>query len=202
VLHIHRAERADALADALCAVLLEPLADPFAAEVVAVPTRGMERWLTQRMSARLGSLPGRSDGVCANIDFPFPGRLVAGALATATGIDPDADPWVAERLVWPLLSVVDESIGEPWLRGLATHLGNAADTPTRRFASVRHIADLYDRYGVRRPRMLCAWATGEDADGSGRQLPHDGVWQAELWRRVRAPARTWSSCRGESPCSG
>ncbi len=55
MLHIHRAERADGLADALAALCAEPLEDPFAAEVVAVPTRGMERWLTQRMSTVLGA---------------------------------------------------------------------------------------------------------------------------------------------------
>src|SRR5947208_13022938 len=76
VLHVHRAERADALADALTTILLEPLEDPFAPEVVAVPTRGMERWLTQRMSTRLGASRGGADGVCANVEFPFPGTLV------------------------------------------------------------------------------------------------------------------------------
>ncbi|WP_280459099.1 ATP-binding cassette domain-containing protein, partial [Nocardia carnea] len=35
-LHIHRAERADALAGALAAVLADPLPDPFATEVVAL----------------------------------------------------------------------------------------------------------------------------------------------------------------------
>ena len=48
-------------------------------EVVSVPTRGVERWLAQQLSARLGLGPGRSDGVCANVDFPFPSRLVGGA---------------------------------------------------------------------------------------------------------------------------
>ena len=42
-------------------------------EVVSVPTRGIERWLTQQLSAHLGASDGRQDGVCANIDFPFPG---------------------------------------------------------------------------------------------------------------------------------
>jgi exodeoxyribonuclease V gamma subunit len=54
VLHIHRAERADGLVNALGALLTDALPDPFAPEVIAVPTRGMERWLTQRMSDRLG----------------------------------------------------------------------------------------------------------------------------------------------------
>ena len=50
MLHVHRAERADGLVGALAALLSEPLGDPFAPEVIAVPTRGMERWLTQRLS--------------------------------------------------------------------------------------------------------------------------------------------------------
>jgi len=107
MLHVHRAERADALADALRALLADPLPDPFATEVVSVPTRGMERWLTQRMSWGLGASPGRADGVCANVDFPTPHRLVQAAVAAASGIDPDRDPWVPERSVWPLLAIVD-----------------------------------------------------------------------------------------------
>src|SRR3954447_8386121 len=99
VLHIHRAERADALVDALRALLAEPPADPFAPDLVAVPTKGMERWLAQRLSDRLG--------ICANVEFPSPGRVAADAVATASGIAADEDPWRPERMVWPLLDVVD-----------------------------------------------------------------------------------------------
>src|SRR5580698_9974718 len=77
VLYLHRSERSDHLVDALGDLLLGPLADPMAREVVAVPTRGVERWLSQRLSHRLGASNGAGDGVCANIDFPFPGGLVA-----------------------------------------------------------------------------------------------------------------------------
>src|SRR4051812_49588882 len=115
VLHLHRAERADGLVGALSALLAEPLADPFAAELIAVPTRGMERWLTQQLSAGLGATPGRRDGVCANVEFPSPRRLVTDALAAASGIDPEHDRWLPERLVWPLLEVVEDALHEPWL---------------------------------------------------------------------------------------
>ena len=59
---VHRSERADALVDALVDVLAVGSPDPLASEVVSVPTRGVERWLTQRMSGRLGASPGRADG--------------------------------------------------------------------------------------------------------------------------------------------
>ncbi len=200
MLHIHRAERADALVAALGAVVVDPLDDPMAPEVVAVPTRGVERWLTQRLSGRLGATPGRADGVCANIDFPYPAALVGGAVAAATGVERDADPWLAARSVWPLLEVIDASLGEPWLDPLASYLGATGGTDpsqsgdadpslfgreARRFGSARHLADLYDRYGVHRPAMLRAWAAKEDVDGAGLALPPQWAWQAELWRRLR-----------------
>jgi len=184
MLHVHRAERADRLADGLAETLIEPLADPFAPDVVAVPTRGIERWLTQRLSTRLGTTGDRQDGVCANVEFPFPGRLIQAALAAATSIDPDDDPWVAERSVWPLLEVVDECLDEPWLATLARHLEGARgdpEDPMRRFGAVRHIADLFDRYGVHRPDMVRAWAGGAVAAPN-----RPDAWQPELWRRLRA----------------
>ena len=46
VLHLHRAPRTDLLADALGELLSTPLDDPFATELVLVPARGVERWLT------------------------------------------------------------------------------------------------------------------------------------------------------------
>ncbi len=179
MLHVHRAERADALVDALRELLASPPADPFAAEVVAVPTRGMERWLTQRMAARLGASPGRADGVCANVEFPSPRRLVRDAVAAASGIDPDEDPWLPDRMVWPLLEVVDGSLQEDWAHPLAIHLGGTTGDPNRRarrFATVRHLAELLDRYALHRPELLARWAAGEE--GAAER------WQAELWRRL------------------
>ncbi len=172
MLHVHRAERADRLAAALAGILAAPLADPFAPEVVAVPTRGIERWLTQVLSSRLGASAGRGDGVCAGIGFPSPARLIAGALAAATGIDPDRDPWAPERMTWKLLETVDANLDEPWLAPLAAHLAAGRE---RRFVRVRALAALYHHYSVRRPGLIEAWAAG---DGDG--------WQPDLWRALRA----------------
>ncbi len=180
MLHVHRADRADVLVEALGGLLAEPQQDPFAPDVVCVPTRGMERWLTQRLSGVLGTTAGRADGVCANVAFPSPHQVVTGAIAAASGIDPQADPWVAERMVWPLLEVVDGCLAEPWLSVLAAHLDPGRDGDAllgaRRFGVVRHLAGLFDRYGLHRPELLRAWAAGSEA-----QSP----WQSELWRRLR-----------------
>ena len=203
MLSTHRAERSDRLVDGLASLLRTPSGDAFTPEIVAVPTRGVERWLTQRLSATLGASEGGRDGVCANVAFPFPGTLTDRALASATAIDPDQDPWPVRRSVWPLLGVVDQHLGEGWLAPLAGHLGrvapaasptrgdasgDAAEDPrrARRFATVRHLADLFDHYGVHRPGMICAWAEGRDTDETGRAIVEDLRWQPPLWRALRA----------------
>ncbi|HWT93329.1 MAG TPA: exodeoxyribonuclease V subunit gamma, partial [Solirubrobacteraceae bacterium] len=191
MLHLHRAERADRLVEALSGLLATPGDDPVAREVVSVPTRGMERWLTQRMSGRLGASAGRADGICANVDFPSPRRLVGDAVAAATGIEPDSDPWLPERAVWPLLEVVEAHLRDPWLVTLATHLGAGEDDGikrARRFGTVRHVADLFDRYALHRPELVRGWAEAGVAVGAGgggsalAERPEE--WQAALWRRL------------------
>jgi exodeoxyribonuclease V gamma subunit len=187
VLHVHHASRADRLVAALADVLAVPPDDPFTAEVVAVHSRGQERWLAQQLALRLGSSTDRADGVCATLDFPFPGRIVADAVARATGVDPATDPWRTDRSVWRLLEVVDRTDDPAVLGPLRIHLRSADGTPSdRRFAAVYRVADLFDRYGVHRPAMLRAWAAGDDLDGVGDPLPARGRWQAELWRELRA----------------
>jgi exodeoxyribonuclease V gamma subunit len=184
VLHIHRAERADRLVTVLGGILAQPLDDPMAAELVAVPTRGVERWVAQQLSTGLGTTTGREDGVCANVEFPFPARLVDAALA-AGGSPATAAVWRPERLVWPLLEVVAVCRAEEWCASLGAALGDPSGPSDRRFGIVRHVADLFDRYGVHRPTMVRAWARGEEVDDLGQPLPADAVWQARLWSRLR-----------------
>ena len=113
-LQIHRSERADALVRGLADLLATSGADPFMPEVVAVPSKGVERWIAQSLSTTLGTAAGARDGICANVLFPSPTRLVADAVSRATGVEPDDDPWVEHRLAWTLLDVIDRCAGEPW----------------------------------------------------------------------------------------
>ena len=122
VLTIHRAERADALIGPLAALLSDAPPDPFTPEVIAVPSKGVERWVMQQLALRLGTA-GVRDGVAANIAFPSPARLAGDVMSTLAGWTPDKDPWTGSRLVWAVLAVIDESVAEPWCAVLAHHLG-------------------------------------------------------------------------------
>jgi exodeoxyribonuclease V gamma subunit len=173
-LHLHRAERTDQLADGLGALLARPLTDPFATELVLVPAKGVERWLSQRLSNQLG--------VCAGVQFRNPRSLIAELTGTTT-----TDPWAADAMVWPLLAVIDDSLDEPWCTTLATHLGHFTDGEERelrqgrRYAVARQLAGLFASYARQRPQLLIDW------DG----LPADLAWQRPLWdkliQRIDAP---------------
>ena len=185
-LHLHRALRADALADGLGRLLTSPLPDPFARELVVVPARGMERWLSQRLSHALGA--GQAgDGVCAAVDFRSPGSLVAEVTGTR-----DDDPWAPDALAWPVLEVLDASLDEPWAATLARHLGHSdngeeADLRLgRRFSVARRLAGLFASYAGQRPGLVADWSAGRDTDGAGAPIAPDLAWQPELWRRLVA----------------
>ena len=179
-LNLHRAERTDLLADGLGALLADPLPDPFAEELVLVPARGVERWLSQRLSHVLGAARG-GDGVCAGVSFRSPGSLIAEITCTV-----DDDPWSPDAMTWPLLEVIDGSLDERWCRTLATHLGHFEKTDAeaelrrgRRYSVARRLAGLFASYARQRPQLLVDWL-----DGHAPDLDADLAWQPELWRAL------------------
>ncbi|WP_427385130.1 exodeoxyribonuclease V subunit gamma [Janibacter sp. G56] len=182
---LHREADPQLLVDGLAEVLATPLADPFAEEVVVAPARGVERWLTQRLSHRLGAGPRGGDGVCAGVRFLTPASLVAMVL----GREHD-DPWAPSRLAWTVLAVIDDSLGEDWCATLSAHLGHGLEGEDgdlrrgRRWSVARRLAGLLASAAVQRPQLIADWREGRDTDGLGAPLPQDLRWQAELWRRV------------------
>ena len=177
----------------------DPPADPFAPIEVAVPSRGVERWLTQRLSTSLGATADQA-GVCANVVFPFIGGVIQRTLAATLGEDRAAgDPWSPKRLAWPLVELLDELPDTAVFDPLRSHLTDAGvRTARRRFPLARLIADLFDRYALYRPDMTAAWSAGRDVDGEGGPLPDNLGWQPALWRQLAAVLSTPSPDRRTS----
>jgi exodeoxyribonuclease V gamma subunit len=172
---IHHGPHLGPLGDALAQLLTEPLADPFATEVVAVPTAGVRDWLQRHLALRLGAT-GHSDGVVANVDMMFPGRFVAAALGLRTD---EPDPWEVERLTWAVLTVLARAdLDVP-----------GSNLPAA--VTARRIADLFDRYATNRPEIIQQWCAGHDGDGTVDlngaivPVPEEQRWQPRLWREVR-----------------
>lgn len=157
------------LADALAELLAEPPAgaDPFDAELVLVPSAGVRSWLGARLGRRLGSTARGGDGVVANLDWQFPGRVVSVALGPDAGLG----AWETDRLTW---AVYDELVAD------GDRYGQPVDV-----VRARAIADLFDSYTLRRPTMALGWERGTDQLVGGRPVPDAQRWQPELWRAVR-----------------
>jgi exodeoxyribonuclease V gamma subunit len=159
-------ERADLLVAAL-GDRLTGRTDPFTADVVVVPTRGLERYLQQALAER--------HGICANVAFPTTGEFLARIRRQPHWWDPD-------RLAWPLLQTIDEQLDQPWAAPLARHLRDAPlrHRSERRLAVARRLASLYCSYDAERPGLLEAWAE------PGADVAPDVRWQARLWAALHA----------------
>ena len=183
--HLHHADELDPLLESLADLLAAPPDDPFTPDVLVVPTAGLADYAMAGLGHRLGATsPDTGDGVVANVEFMFPGRFLALALGDPVrAADSQSDPWQLSRLTWAVLEeLVAGSVDVP----------TPSDDGADQWALARHIADLFDRYSTQRPRMIEAWAAGDDVDGS---LTGDGeaailsgaqLWQAQLWRAVRS----------------
>ncbi len=188
MLHVHRSASADVLVAELGALLAAGVGDPFAAEVVAVPAKGVERWLAQRLSHVLGagSEGTRTEGagICANVVFRSPTRLLDDASLAAQPDPPEVEPWTPERSAWPLLRLLDAGAAGPVLR-------DQLRTGDRRYAGAARLARLFGALRAGAARRWCVrWASGADTDEAGSPLPADLVWQAELWRALRSEIGT------------
>jgi len=172
-LKVYKSNRAEKLLQALAQVLRVPLEDPLEPDVVVVPSRGMERWLALGLSQQLG--------VCANLRFPFPGKLVSAAFQAVLGeMGGRTRAWEPERLAWSVLAELPALLGEPAFAPLRAYLREEPGLQGAiSFQLARRIAECFDRYLAYRHDLLRRWSAGEGRD-----------WQALLWRRLEASVAT------------
>jgi len=141
-----------------------PLADPFAQEVIVVPTFAMGRWLNLRTA--------QQRGVAANIDYPMVAEWVWQLAASVLPDLPPQDPYSREALVWQVFGLLPELLHQPAFGTLQTYLEDD-DSGIKRWQLSQRIADSFDRYQAYRPQLVRAWSGGED-----------NHWQALLWRAL------------------
>jgi exodeoxyribonuclease V gamma subunit len=185
VLHIHRSDRADPLLAVLTDVVSEPTVDALVPEIVCVPSRGIERWISQGIATKLG--------VSANTRYPSPQALVEQVIAESTGRDRVDDPWVNGQLLWGIGTAIDAHMGSSWLhlvasqinQGQITFSGGEGRSRTDRVATFQYIRDLFATYHWMRPEMVLAWRDGHDVGPTGEPLAPRSRWQPRLWREVR-----------------
>ena len=216
-IHLHRSNRTEALAEALCRVLEEHLpADPFAAFPIVVGSRGMERWLRHEIATRMD--------IAAGLAFPFPRQMLAGAARWLLdgAADRDAAFWVADAaagaeaqrwerdaLAFRVVGLLRGRLGDADFAPVARYLAEGAaelEGPgdpigARELLFAAEVADVLDRLMHDRPRDALAWAEGpESAEPRHR-------WLATLLAGVeaatdpRSPAVLHRDLMTSPPCA-
>jgi exodeoxyribonuclease V gamma subunit len=162
MLHIHRSNRLERLADRLSDVIADPVGPPLAPETIVVPNAGMARWLSLALAQRLG--------VAANLDCVFPASFVWRVLQAMDPQLPATPPAEQGPLVFGLLAAFAGPSQPP---PLARYLDG--DDGSRAWQLARRLADCYQRYQLFRPDWLADWEAGKESN-----------WDAQLWRRLAA----------------
>ena len=190
-LHLHRAARADQLADQL-GELLRVAAGRSVRDRGGRGAGEGRRALAVASGSPTGSAPRRARrrGVCGR-RLPV-ARARCSRVVTGTA---GRRPLGADALAWPLLARHRRGLGEPWAAtaragtSATAYAGDEAEVRRgRRFADGPPAGAACSRRTPGSGRALVAdWAAGRDTDGAGGDDPRrPDLAAAELWRRLAA----------------
>ena len=161
--HLYSSNRLEALVEALVAVTSADLLPPFAPEIVVVQSGGMARWLSYQLA--------EAQGICANLDCPFPNDLMDRVFRLVLP-ELSARPTVNRQILhWQLLRILPEIVGRAEFSLLAGYLAGGSEL--KKYQLAGRLADRFDQYLIFRPEMVLGWEAGADQH-----------WQARLWREL------------------
>ena len=166
-----------------------PLA-PLENEVILVQSNGIAQWLRLALAADpAADGAGGGCGIAAALTLSLPARFLWQVYRAVLGPEavPQTSPLDRSRLVWRLMRLLPELLGQPVYAPLRQFLAHDTDR-RKRFQLAERLADLFDQYQVYRADWLAAWADGADVwiDARDRRapLPDAQRWQSSLWRAL------------------
>ena len=163
-LFLHTSNRLEILTEKLAKVLSKPLASSLQQEIILVQSRGMERWVSMELA--------RHNGICANIQFPFPNHFVYRIFREVIPEVQEESPFDPEILAWKVMQILPSCLEGKGFESLRGYL-KGDQTGLKRFQLSSRIADLFDQYLIFRPEMILSWDKGAE-----------NHWQAVLWREL------------------
>src|SRR5262249_30211177 len=136
MLRLTQSNRLETLAARLASALDGPALDPLVPEVVVVPNRGMERWLSLALA--------RAHGICANVRFELPAAFVWDAIGRVVGPRAGLDVFDPSVLAWRLFDVLRRLERSERFATLHAYVDDAtSDRP--RWELARRIASVFDQ---------------------------------------------------------
>lgn len=169
------------LCERVAEIVQDQPAGPLELDLVAVPSAGHQRSLSQALARRAGG-----PQLTAGLEFvrlPALPRRLAQPLEAAERLAPDG--WRGATLELAILGVVATNRDRPELAVLANHLYPAEPRAGRAHSTSTRIARLLRRYAHQAPQLVASWRTGQDVDAAGQPLAERDRWQPVLWRALR-----------------
>ncbi len=158
-------------------------------EVILVQSNGMKHWLEMALA------DDDALGICAATHMELPGGYLWQVYRAVLG--PDAVPhhmvFDKASLLWRLMRLLpalvrSNALYAPLQRYLTP--AGAGDEGRRLYQLAQQIADVLDGYQSYRADWLGDWAAGQDLlrdpEGKPAALETAHLWQAQLWRDIRA----------------
>ena len=164
-LNLHTSNRLEALLEDLVSVVHKPLPYVLQPEIIVVQSIGMGRWLSLQLA--------KEQGICANVQFPFPRRFLSDVFpgrrcpkfCEAKHLD-------REIMTWRLMDILPQIIERPGCEAVGNYI--RGERPAlKRFQFASKVAEAFDQYIAFRPQMVLDWETGKEDH-----------WQAILWREL------------------
>ncbi len=163
-LNLFTSNRMEILVAHLSDVLKVPLAQPLAAEIILVQSKGMERWLSMELARR--------HGICANVRFPYPIHFVHSVFRETLPLTPEHSPYEPMTMTWDIMHMFPSLLEHAEFQNLKSYMGGA-EPDLKLFQLSSRVADLFDQYLLFRPDMMLRWDRGLE-----------NHWQAVLWREL------------------
>ncbi|HQP48780.1 MAG TPA: exodeoxyribonuclease V subunit gamma, partial [Spirochaetota bacterium] len=97
---LHTGNSLERLAEILADMVRADPPDPMKPETVMVMSRGMERWISMRLSEHLG--------VWGNCIYPFPNTMIYGLFREIPEQESGEDPFDRAVMTWKLFGLIRE----------------------------------------------------------------------------------------------
>ncbi len=150
---------------------------PLRPETVMVQSKGMQRWISMTLA--------RINGICANVDFPFPNAFLDRLYALIVGPMPEFDPYDRDAICFRIYNLLPNLLHLPEFEPLRVYLSDRK-TPLKQYQLACKLSDMFDQYAVFRTDMLVGW----ESDAPNARPPEGFAWQALLWRKILSDTQT------------
>ncbi len=182
-LNILTSNKLEILAEQLAQLVKTPVSSPFDEEIIVVQSTGMERWVSLELA--------KHNGICANVQFPFPNSFLEEIARQMMPDFPELSPFDPDVLMFKIMKKLPDCTRQKGFKHLKAYLANDA-THLKRLQLSSKLADIYDQYQVFRPEMIFRWE--QDKQGTKNEHPGD-KWQAHLWRQLVKDQKNYHRAR-------